>query len=503
MNAESYCQDKFYSHQEGLTFDDVLIIPTRSSVVPSHTDTSTYLTKKIKLRIPIVSAAMDTVTDANLAIALAQLGGIGIIHRNFSADRQTEEVKKVKRFENIVIKNPIVLSLDKKIIDAREVMKQYGISGIPVINEKKELMGIITRRDLDFFESEKSANKLIRDIMTPRNELITYEGEVDLKKASEIMRENRVEKLPIVDKDNKITGLITLKDITRIAEFPDASKDDLGRLIVGAAIGIGEAEMGRLRKLVEAGVDVVVVDTAHGHSQKVLDMVKKVKKEFPEQNVIAGNIATSEAAVDLIKAGADALKVGMGPGSICTTRVVAGIGVPQITAIMEVFAAAKEYGTPVIADGGIKFSGDVAKALAAGADTVMIGNLLAGTTESPGEFVIYKGRRYKSYRGMGSLAAMQEGSKSRYFQDDYEVEKLVPEGIEGRVPYKGDLKDIVYQIVGGLRSAMGYCGASTISDFKAKTKFMKITGASLRESHPHDVIITKEAPNYMVESEED
>jgi len=494
--------EKFYDKIEGLTFDDVLIVPNRTDVLPSETNTTTLLTSKIRLKIPIVSAAMDTVTDANMAIAIAQLGGIGIIHRNYTIERQSEEVKKVKRFENIVINNPIVLNMNKKIKDVKDIMKQYSISGIPIVNDNNELVGIVTRRDLDFVDADKNLNKSVKDIMTPRNELITYNGDVDLKKASEIMRENRVEKLPIVDKNNKITGLITLKDITKISEFPDATKDEKGRLRVGAALGTSEMDFERAQQLVKEEVDVIVVDTAHGHSKKVMDMVKKIKKNFPEIDLIAGNIATAEAAKDLIQCGIDAVKVGIGPGSICTTRVVAGIGIPQITAILEVYSITKDYKIPLIADGGIKFSGDIAKAIAAGADTVMIGNLLAGTTESPGEFVIYKGRRYKSYRGMGSLSAMQEGSKSRYFQDDYEPEKLVPEGIEGRVPFKGDLKDVIYQLTGGLKSAMGYCGCRNIEEFKQKTKFIKITGASLKESHPHDVIITKEAPNYMVDSEE-
>lgn len=502
MSIQDFYKDKFFSGAEGLTFDDVLILPNASNVLPNQTDTGTVLTKKIKLRIPIVSAAMDTVTDANMAIALAQLGGIGIINRNFTIEQQVDEVKKVKRFENIVISNPIVLSMDKRVKDARELMREYGISGIPIVNEKNELMGIITRRDLDFIDLDKSSSKPVKDVMTPRSELITYEGEVDLRKAGEIMRDNRVEKLPIVNKENRITGLITLKDITKIAEFPNATKDEKGRLRVGAGIGNSPADVDRLDKLVEAEVDVIVIDTAHGHQTKNLEMIRLARKKYPDQNIVAGNIATAQAAEDLIAAGVDAVKVGIGPGSICTTRVVAGIGVPQITAILEVYKVTQKHGVPLIADGGIKFSGDIAKAIAAGADTVMLGNLLAGTTESPGEFVIFKGRRYKSYRGMGSLSAMKEGSKSRYYQDDYSPEKLVPEGIEGRVPYKGDLKDVIYQLVGGLRSAMGYCGAANIRDFKAGTKFIKISGASLKESHPHDVIITKEAPNYMVDSDE-
>lgn len=502
MSNEKIYPDKFYKDIEGLTFDDVLIVPNQSEVIPAQTDTSSFLTQKIKMKIPIISAAMDTVTDSNMAIAIAQMGGIGIIHRNYDIEKHIEEVKKVKRFENIVINNPIVLNLHKKIKDVKDVMKEYSVSGIPIVNDKNELVGIVTKRDLGFVDADKNPDKSVKDIITPRNELVTYEGTVDLKKASEIMRENRVEKLPIVDKNNKITGLITLKDITKIAEFPDATKDEKGRLRVGAAVGTSEADFERAKRLHDVEVDVIVVDTAHGHSIKVLNMVEKLKNAYPDQQLIAGNIATAEAAEALIKRGADAVKVGIGPGSICTTRVVAGIGIPQITAIMEVFSIAQKYNVSMIADGGIKFSGDIAKAIAAGADTVMIGNLLAGTTESPGEFVIYKGRRYKSYRGMGSLAAMQEGSKNRYFQDDYEPEKLVPEGIEGRVPYKGDLKDVIYQLIGGLRSAMGYCGTADISEFKEKTRFLKITNASLRESHPHDVIITKEAPNYMVDSEE-
>ncbi len=499
MGGQDIYSEKFHSNVEALTFDDVLIVPNRSAVLPSQTRTETFLTRRIKLKIPIVSAAMDTVTDANMAIALAQLGGIGIVNKNFSPDRQADEVRKVKRFENIVITNPVVLTPDKRVKDARDAMKQYGISGIPIVDEQNVLQGIITRRDLDFIDFEKNASKQIRDVMTPRSELVTYEGSVDLKKAGEVMRDNRVEKLPIVDGQNRITGLITLKDITKIAEFPEATKDDKGRLRVGAAISNGPADLARLEKLADAGIDVIVVDTAHGHTQKVLDMVREVRKRYPDLDIVGGNIATAQAAQDLIEAGVDAVKVGMGPGSICTTRVVAGIGVPQVTAIMDVHSATRKKNIPIIADGGIKFSGDIAKAIAAGADTVMLGNLLAGTTESPGEFVIYKGRRYKTYRGMGSLSAMQDGSKSRYFQDDYEPEKLVPEGIEGRVPYKGDLKDVIYQLVGGLRSSMGYCGAEDVASFKNVTRFIKISGASLRESHPHDVIITKEAPNYMVE----
>jgi len=499
-------EKKFYFDDIGLTFDDVLIVPNYSEVVPAHVSTTTSLTKDIRLHIPIMSAAMDTVTDANMAIAIAQLGGIGVIHRNLTPARQAEEVRKVKRFENIIIENPITIGHHETIERVRTLMRQEKISGIPVVDGENKLRGIITKRDLEFYD-EKAKNIPVSEVMTPREKLVVYEAEktqdVDLKKAGEIMRKNRVEKLPLVNRANSLLGLITLKDITRIIEHTYATKDESGRLRVGAAVGTGETELERVAKLIEAGVDVIVVDTAHGHSQKVIEMVKKVHSLYPSQALIAGNIATAEAAKALIDAGAHAVKVGIGPGSICTTRVVAGVGVPQISAILDVAKVTKPAGIPLIADGGIKFSGDIAKAIAAGADVVMIGNLLAGTTESPGEFVIYKGRRYKSYRGMGSLGAMIEGSKSRYFQDEYEPEKLVPEGIEGRVPYKGDVKDVVYQLIGGLRSAMGYCGCATIPEFQTKTRFVRISSASLRESHPHDVIITKEAPNYMVEEKEE
>ena len=500
MTTQEYIQSKFYSNGEGLTFDDVLIIPNKSTVIPAQVDTSTILTQKIRLQIPLVSSAMDTVTDSRLAIAIAQLGGFGVIHRNLTLEQQAEEVRKVKRFENIIILNPITLGPDKTIKEARELMKQYHISGIPITDDNGELVGIVTRRDLDFYDSEREGKLKLKEVMTKRKELIVYKPEVDLQKAGEIMRENRVEKLPLVDESNKLRGLITLKDVATIAKYPNATKDEKGRLQVGAGVGTGEKEMVRVRKLVEADVDVLVVDTAHGHSKKVIDMIHAIKSEYPNIQIIGGNIATGEAAGDLIKAGADAVKVGIGPGSICTTRVVAGVGVPQISAIMEAYAVAHKHDIPIIADGGIKYSGDLAKAIVAGADVAMIGNLFAGTTESPGEYVIYKGRRYKSYRGMGSIGAMVEGSKSRYFQDDYEPEKLVPEGIEGMVAYKGDLKDVIYQLIGGLRSAMGYTGSESIAEFKQKSKFIRITNASLRESHPHDVTITKEAPNYMMES---
>jgi len=499
-------ENKFYFEGIGLTFDDVLIVPDYSDVVPAHVSTTTSLTRQISLNIPIMSAAMDTVTDATMAIAIAQLGGIGVIHRNLTPARQAEEVRKVKRFENIIIENPITIEDTQTIDRVRSLMRQEKISGIPVIDASHKLKGIVTKRDLEFYD-EKAKNIPVHEVMTPREKLVVYEAEtsqqVDLKKASDIMRKNRVEKLPLVNTTNTLIGLITLKDITRIIEHTYATKDESGRLRVAAAVGTGEAELDRIAKLIEAGVDVIVVDTAHGHSRKVIEMVKTIRRTYPSQAIIAGNIATAEAARALIEAGVDAVKVGIGPGSICTTRVVAGVGVPQISAILDVAQVTRPAGIPLIADGGIKFSGDIAKAIAAGADVVMIGNLLAGTTESPGEFVIYKGRRYKSYRGMGSLGAMVEGSKSRYFQDEYEPEKLVPEGIEGRVPYKGDVKDVVYQLIGGLRSAMGYSGCATIPEFQTKTRFVRISSASLRESHPHDVIITKEAPNYMVEEKEE
>lgn len=495
-------KEKFYTETEGLTFDDVLIVPQASEVIPAQVETATQLTQKIKLNIPLISAAMDTVTDSRLAIAIAQLGGIGVIHRNFPGERQVEEVRKVKRFENIVITTPHTLTPDKTINQAKEIMLKNHISGIPVVNEQNKLVGIVTRRDLGFYDVSKHGKVQIKDVMTPRKKVVVSEPGVELGRAGEIMRENRVEKLPLVSPDDTLQGLITLKDITTIAEYPHASKDERGRLRVAAGVGTGPQEFERVERLIEADVDIVVVDTAHGHSKRVLDMVRVIRKSYPDIQIIAGNIATGEAAEALIAAGADAVKVGIGPGSICTTRVVAGIGVPQVTAILEVAAAARKKGVGIIADGGVKFSGDIAKAIVAGADAVMIGNLFAGTTESPGEYVIYKGRRYKTYRGMGSLGAMVEGSKARYFQDDYEPEKLVPEGIEGMVPYKGDLKDVIYQLMGGVRSAMGYTGSLNIHEFQTNTKFIKITNASLRESHPHDVNITKEAPNYTIGSTE-
>ncbi len=484
-------KDKFV--KEALTFDDVLLMPSQSEVLPKEVDTSTNLTKNIKLNIPILSAAMDTVTEAKLAIAMAREGGLGIIHKNMSIKGQAEEVDKVKRSESGVIVNPFSLTPDDQIYKAEALMSRYRISGVPIVDDDNKLIGIITNRDLRF---EKEFSQPIKNVMTSED-LVTAEVGTNLEQAKEILQKYKIEKLPLVDENNILRGLITIKDIEKVEEYPNAAKDEQGRLLVGAAVGIGGDTKKRIRALVDAEVDVVIIDTAHGHSQKVIDMVKEVREEYPELEIIAGNVATAEATKALIEAGANAVKVGVGPGSICTTRVIAGVGVPQVTAIYDCAQAAKEYGAPVIADGGIKYSGDIVKALVAGATTVMLGSLLAGTEEAPGEKVIYKGRSYKVYRGMGSVNAMKAGSKDRYFQDD--DKKLVPEGIEGRIPYKGELKDIIFQLVGGLRSGMGYCGAANVKDLEETGRFVKITAAGLRESHPHDVTITKEAPNYSVE----
>lgn len=478
--------DKF--EKEGLSFDDVLVIPAKSEVIPKDVDVTTRLTNKIRINIPIVSAAMDTVTEARLAIALAREGGIGIIHKNMSIEKQAQEVDKVKRSEHGVIVDPFYLSPEHTIKDAMDLMAHYRISGVP-ITEKGKLVGIITNRDIRF---EDDLTKKISEVMTKEN-LVTAPVGTTLEEAKEILKKHKIEKLPLVDENYNLKGLITIKDIEKAIKYPNAAKDQKGRLLVGAAVGVGKDMMDRVKALFEAKVDVVVVDTAHGHSVNVLNAVFKIKETFPELQVIAGNVATSEATRELIKAGADAVKVGMGPGSICTTRVVAGIGVPQITAIYDCAEEAAKFGVPIIADGGIKYSGDIVKAIAAGADSVMIGGLFAGTEESPGEIEIYKGRSFKVYRGMGSIGAMEEGSKDRYFQED--SKKFVPEGVEGRVPYRGPLSEIVYQLVGGLRAGMGYCGARNIEELK-KAKFIRITSAGLKESHPHDVYITKEAPNY-------
>ena len=477
---------------EGITFDDVLLVPAYSQVIPNQVDVTTWLTKKIKLNIPLMSAGMDTVTEHRMAIAMARQGGIGIIHKNMSIEAQAEEVDKVKRSENGVITDPFYLSPEHTLKDADELMAKFRISGVP-ITEGRKLVGIITNRDLKF---ETDFSKKIKESMTSEG-LITAKEGITLEEAKEILAKSRKEKLPIVDDDFNLKGLITIKDIEKQIKYPLSAKDDLGRLLCGAGVGITGNMMERVDALVKAHVDVIVVDSAHGHSRNILEAVKKIKAAYPDLQVIAGNVATGAATRDLIKAGADAVKVGIGPGSICTTRVVAGIGVPQITAIMDCYAAAKEYGIPVIADGGIKYSGDMTKALAAGANVCMMGSLFAGCDEAPGTFELYQGRKYKVYRGMGSLAAMENGSKDRYFQEG--AKKLVPEGVEGRVAYKGTLEDTVFQMIGGIRSGMGYCGCPTIEDLKEKGQFVKISAAALRESHPHDIHITKEAPNYSIE----
>ncbi len=481
--------------REGLTFDDVLLLPAKSDILPKDVDVRTQLTKRISLNIPLVSAAMDTVTEAKLAIALAQEGGLGFIHKALPIDVQAEEVDKVKKSESGMIIDPITISPDAKISDALEVMKKYRISGVPVTKGHK-LVGILTNRDLRF---ETRYNLKVSEVMT-KDHLVTAPIGTTLDKAMKILQKYKIEKLLIVDKDDSLRGLITIKDIEKKIKYPNACKDKLGRLRVGAAVGVNDY-MERIPELLKAGVDIVVVDSAHGHHQNVIDAVKGIKKKFPELDLVAGNIATAEAAKDLIKAGADCVKVGMGPGSICTTRVVSGAGVPQITAVMDCVKEADKAGIPVIADGGIKFSGDVTKALAAGASCVMIGSLFAGTEESPGETILYQGRSYKLYRGMGSLGVMERGGgKDRYFQShEEERAKLVPEGIEGRVPYKGTLAASVHQLIGGVRSGMGYCGCETLKALREGAQFVRITSAGLRESHVHDVVITKEAPNYRMD----
>jgi IMP dehydrogenase len=478
---------------EALTFDDVLLVPARSEVLPRDVDVSTRLTKTIRLNIPLISAAMDTVTEARMAIAMAREGGIGIIHKNMPIQRQAEEVDKVKRSEHGVITDPIFVHPDDMVDKALELMARYRISGVPVVERgTRKLVGILTNRDLRF---EDNWHQPVANIMTKEN-LITAPVGTTLEQAREILRRRKVEKLPLVDDHGVLKGLLTIKDIEKAKKYPNAAKDARGRLLCGAAVGASADLLQRTAALVEAGVDVVVLDSAHGHSVGILRALAEVKRHFPTLQVIAGNVATYEGARDLIAAGADAVKVGIGPGSICTTRVVAGIGVPQVTAIYECAQAAKETDTPVIADGGIKYSGDIVKAIAAGAHAVMIGNLFAGTDESPGEMEIYQGRSFKVYRGMGSMGAMRQGSGDRYFQEG--APKLVPEGIEGRVPYRGPLSETVYQLVGGIRAGMGYCGTPTIEDLRRNGKFRRITAAGLRESHPHDVHITKEAPNYSV-----
>ncbi|HXV59048.1 MAG TPA: IMP dehydrogenase [Vicinamibacteria bacterium] len=480
--------------REALTFEDVLLVPGKSDVLPSEVDTATAFSRNIHLRIPIVSASMDTVTEAPLAIAIAQLGGLGIIHRNMAPELQAEEVDKVKRSESGMIVDPITISPERPIADALALMEKFRISGVPVTVQGR-LVGILTNRDLRF---ETRLSLPISEVMTKDN-LITVPVGTTLDEARELLHRHRVEKLLVVDDQYNLKGLITVKDIQKAMKYPSSSKDDLGRLRCGAAIGVGEAALERARQLVDKKVDVIVVDTAHGHSRGVLETVEKLRGIVSGQDIVAGNVGTAEATEDLVRAGVDAVKVGMGPGSICTTRIVSGAGIPQITAILDCAEVAAKRGVPLIADGGIKFSGDVVKALAAGAQSVMIGSLFAGTTESPGETILYQGRTFKSYRGMGSIGAMSDATKDRYFQQDVEAGKLVPEGIEGRVPYKGSLSGVVEQLVGGVRSGMGYCGAASISELQTKARFVRITAAGHRESHVHDVIITKEAPNYQLE----
>ncbi|HEY8423423.1 MAG TPA: IMP dehydrogenase [Clostridia bacterium] len=477
--------------KEGLTFDDVLLIPAASSVLPKDVDTSVQLAPKIKLNIPLMSAAMDTVTEYKMAIAIAREGGIGIIHKNLDIETQAEHVDKVKRSEHGVITDPFYLHPDDKLSDALALMAKYKISGVP-ITENGKLVGILTNRDLRF---ETDFNQPIKNVMTKEN-LVTAPVGTTLKEAQKILGKHRIEKLPIVDENFNLKGLITIKDIEKNIQYPNAAKDAKGRLLVGAAVGVGEDAVDRAKALVDAKVDVLAIDTAHGHSLSVLKRVEQLKNMFPDVTIIAGNVATAEATRDLIQRGADIVKVGIGPGSICTTRVVTGVGVPQLTAIMDCAEEADKYGVRIIADGGIKYSGDITKALAAGASAIMVGSLFAGTAESPGETEIYQGRSFKTYRGMGSLGAMAKGSKDRYFQED--ATKLVPEGVEGRVPYRGTLSEIVFQLVGGLRSGMGYCGTRTIDELRKNAKFIKITNATLIENHPHDISITKEAPNYSV-----
>jgi len=479
--------------KEGLTFDDVLLMPAKSAHLPNEVDISTLLTPEIKLNIPLVSAAMDTVTESALAIAIAQEGGIGILHKNMSIEKQCEEVDRVKRSESGMIKDPVTLYPDRTVKEALELMKKYSVSGIPIIDKNEKIVGILTNRDLRF---EPNVKLKVSDLMTKEN-LVTAPVGTTLEKAEKILQKYKIEKLPVVDRRGTLKGLITFKDIMKKRKHPNACKDEHGRLRTGAAVGVTFDIQDRVGALSDAGADLIVIDTAHGHSQGVLKAIKDVRKKFKYMQLVAGNIGTYQAALDLIDCKVDAVKVGIGPGSICTTRVIAGVGVPQITAISEVYRASKNKGIPIIADGGIKQTGDIPKAIAAGAHSVMIGGLFAGVEESPGEKILFEGRSFKSYRGMGSLAAMKKGSKDRYFQDvEEDISKLVPEGVEGRVPFKGPLCDTIYQLVGGIRASMGYCGAKNMNQMRSKTKFIRITLAGLKESHPHDVIVTKEAPNY-------
>ncbi|MEO1012618.1 MAG: IMP dehydrogenase [Bacteroidota bacterium] len=478
---------------EGLTYDDVLLVPAYSEVLPREVDIKSRFTRNITINVPVVSAAMDTVTESRMAIAIAQEGGIGVLHKNMTIEAQALKVRKVKRAESGMIMDPVTLPLESRVSDAKAYMKEFSIGGIPIVDDSGKLIGIVTNRDLRF---EKNNDRPISEVMTSENLVTVGEG-TSLAQAEDILQENKIEKLPVVDESNKLVGLITFRDITKLTQKPMANKDKYGRLRVAAALGVTRDAVDRAKALVNAGVDAVVVDTAHGHTQGVVTVLKDIKAKFPDLEVIVGNIATAAAAKYLVNAGADAVKVGIGPGSICTTRVVAGVGFPQFSAVLEVAAAIKGSGVPVIADGGIRYTGDIPKAIAAGADTVMLGSLLAGTKESPGETIIYEGRKFKSYRGMGSVEAMKEGSKDRYFQDvEDDIKKLVPEGIVGRVPYKGELFESIHQFVGGLRAGMGYCGAKDIATLQESGRFVKITASGINESHPHDVTITKESPNY-------
>lgn len=478
---------------EGLTYDDVLLVPAFSEVLPREVNIQSKFTKNISLNVPIASAAMDTVTESAMAIAMAQEGGIGVLHKNMTIEYQAIEVRKVKRAESGMIIDPVTLPISAKVIDAQNTMREYSIGGIPIVDDESKLLGIVTNRDLRF---EKNFDRSIEEVMTKEN-LVTVKEGTSLQQAEVILQDNKIEKLPVVDVKNKLVGLITFRDIAKLSQKPTANKDQYGRLRVAAAIGVTPDALDRAEALANAGIDAIIIDTAHGHTKGVVEVLKKIKKKFPNLDIVVGNIATSEAAKYLVEAGADAVKVGIGPGSICTTRVVAGVGFPQFSAVLEVANAIKGSGVPVIADGGIRYTGDIPKAIAAGADSVMLGSLLAGTKESPGETIIFEGRKFKSYRGMGSIEAMKQGSKDRYFQDvEDDIKKLVPEGIVGRVPYKGDLFESIHQFVGGLRAGMGYCGSKNIDELKESGKFVKLTSSGINESHPHNVTITKESPNY-------
>ena len=484
---------KFFG--EGLTYDDVLLVPAYSEVLPRDTDLTAKFSRNIELKVPIVSAAMDTVTESAMAIAIARQGGIGVVHKNMTIDQQANEVRRVKRSENGMIQDPVTLKGGATVGDALDIMKEHKIGGIPVVDDENTLVGIVTNRDLRF---EKKRSRKVDEVMTSENLIVTKDGS-DFTKAEQMLREHRIEKLPVVDDNGKLVGLITYRDIIKLTEFPMSCKDNYGRLRVAAAVGVTADTMGRVQALVDAGVDAVIVDTAHGHSKGVIDVVRNVKDNFPQIDIVCGNVATGAAAKALVDAGADAVKVGIGPGSICTTRIIAGVGMPQLSAVMNVAKALDGTGVPVIADGGVRYTGDIVKALAGGGNTVMVGSMLAGTSESPGETIIYEGRRFKGYRGMGSLEAMQKGSKDRYFQDaEDDLKKLVPEGITGRVPYKGTVQEVMYQIAGGLRAGMGYCGSPNIATLQSDAQFVRITNAGMKESHPHDVMISREAPNYSI-----